>query len=62
LRTDELFRNQEQPYHHQGRSPLLNIEALLVSQFRLDGLHLIDLGVFKRFLLGLRKWTLEIAL
>ncbi|XP_036144320.1 uncharacterized protein LOC118646124 [Monomorium pharaonis] len=57
LRTDESFRNQEQPYHHQGHSPLLNIEAQLVSQFRLDGLHLIDLGVFKRFLLALRKWN-----
>jgi len=57
LRTDESFRNQEQPYHHQGRSPLLNIETLLISQFRLDGLHLIDLGVFKRFLLALRKWN-----
>ncbi|TGZ55451.1 Uncharacterized protein DBV15_12177 [Temnothorax longispinosus] len=57
LRTDESFRNQEQPYHHLDRSPLLDIETLLVSQFRLDALHLIDLGVFKRFLLALLKWN-----
>ncbi|EZA56766.1 hypothetical protein X777_03231 [Ooceraea biroi] len=57
LRTDESFRDQKQPYHHKSCSPLLDIQALLVSQFRLDGLHLIDLGVFKRFLLALRKWN-----
>ncbi|KYN01124.1 hypothetical protein ALC62_08079 [Cyphomyrmex costatus] len=57
LRTDESFRNQEQPYHHQGHSPLLKIEAHLISQFRLDGLHLIDLGVFKRLMLALLKWN-----
>ncbi|XP_024878933.1 uncharacterized protein LOC112459164 isoform X2 [Temnothorax curvispinosus] len=45
LRTDESFRDQEQPYHHLDRSPLLDIEALLVSQFRLDALHLIDLAI-----------------
>ncbi|XP_070523068.1 uncharacterized protein [Cardiocondyla obscurior] len=56
LRTDESFRNQKQLYHHQGYSPLLNV-ALLISQFRLDALHLIDLGVFKRFLLALWKWN-----
>jgi len=30
LRTDESFRDQEQPYHHLDRSPLLDIGALLV--------------------------------
>lgn len=57
LRTDESFYNQEQPYRHLDYSPLIQIGALLVSQFRLNALHLIDLGVFKRFLLALRKWN-----
>ncbi|XP_011862393.1 PREDICTED: uncharacterized protein LOC105558986, partial [Vollenhovia emeryi] len=57
LRTDQSFLNQEQPYHHTGRSPLEVIEAGLVSQFRLDSLHLVYLGVFKRLILAWKKWN-----
>lgn len=46
LRTDQSFLNQEQPYHHIGRSRLEVIGAGLVSQFCLDSLHLVYLGVF----------------
>lgn len=55
LRTDQSFFNQEQPYHHIGRSRLEVIG--LVSQFRLDGLHLVHLGVFKRLILAWKKWN-----
>lgn len=57
LRTDQSFLNQEQPYHHTGRSRLEVIGAGLVSQFRLDSLHLIYLGVFKRLILAWKKWN-----
>lgn len=51
LRTDESFRARANPQHHNpGRSPLEDINAGMVSQFRLDPLHLIFLGVFKRWL------------
>ncbi|KMQ85236.1 hypothetical protein RF55_16325 [Lasius niger] len=56
LRTDESFRNQEQPYHHRGVSPLLRIKAGLVSQFRLDSMHLVYEGVFKRLLEAWIYW------
>jgi len=51
LRTDESYNNQEQLYHHTGHSPLEEIGTGLVSQFRLDGMHLIFLSVVKRLLL-----------
>lgn len=51
LRTDESFRDRVNPLHHRdGRSPLENNNTGMVSQFRLDSLHLIFLGVFKRWL------------
>lgn len=57
LRTDLSFLNQEQPLHHSGRSLLEIIGAGLVSQFRLDSLHLVYLGVFKRLILAWKKWN-----
>ncbi|XP_071581480.1 uncharacterized protein [Temnothorax nylanderi] len=56
LRTDESFKNQEQPYHHRGVSPLLRLQAGLVSQFRLDSMHLVHEGVFKRLLEAWIYW------
>ncbi|XP_025266724.1 uncharacterized protein LOC112638743 isoform X1 [Camponotus floridanus] len=50
LRTDESFRNREQPQHHEGTSPLERLGTGLVSQFRLDPMHLLYIGVFKRLL------------
>lgn len=50
LRTDESFRNREQPEHHEGTSPLERLGTGLVSQFRLDAMHLLYIGVFKRLL------------
>jgi len=57
-RTDASFANRNQPGHHHGISPLENIGTRMVTQFVLDGLHLLHEGVFKRwldFVLGTKK-------
>lgn len=54
LRTDESFKNKEQPEHHKGTSPLESKLGIgMVSQFRLDTMHLVYAGVFKRWLMYL---------
>ncbi|KAK3923597.1 5'-nucleotidase SurE [Frankliniella fusca] len=51
LRTDQSFDNRRDPEHHQEViSPLAELETKFISQFPLDPLHLVDLGIFKRFL------------
>jgi hypothetical protein len=50
LRTDQSFQAQETPHHHNGRSPLENIGTGMVSQFRLDAMHLVYCGVVKRII------------
>ncbi len=50
LRTDESFRAMQQEEHHVGTSPLLEIGIGMVSQFPLDYMHLVCLGVTKRLL------------
>lgn len=49
-RTDKSFCNRNNPYHHVGNSILQDIGTGMVSQFRLDALHLVYLGVVKRML------------
>lgn len=49
-RTDTSYRNRDNPDHHVGNSLLENIEIGMVSQLRLDALHLVYLGVVKRML------------
>ncbi|KAK3920002.1 Glutathione-dependent formaldehyde-activating enzyme, partial [Frankliniella fusca] len=57
-RTDVSFLNQEQPEHHRGVSVLLQVEDWgPVSQFRLDTLHLVYLGAYKRLLLTWKTWN-----
>lgn len=49
LRTDESFQNRDQPEHHKYNSPLeRDLQCGMVSAFRLDPMHLIYAGVFKR--------------
>jgi len=55
-RTDDSYRNQLDHLHHTGRSPLELIGIGMVSQFRLDTMHLVDKGVFGRFLDVLHTW------
>ncbi|KYN08153.1 hypothetical protein ALC62_00868, partial [Cyphomyrmex costatus] len=57
LRTDYSFLQQTQLQHHQGHSILERINTGMVSQFRLDSLHLVYLGVFKRLLTAWLKWN-----
>lgn len=55
-RTDASYNNQEQAGHHMGISPLQEIGTQMVSQFRLDPLHLVYLGVFRRLLKTWLSW------
>lgn len=50
-RDDNSFRNQDHPEHHNGISPLLQLDLGLVSQFPLDPMHLIDLGIVRKLIM-----------
>lgn len=51
LRTDESFNDIVNDGHRTGRSPFLEIGAQMVSDFPIDYMHLVCLGVMKRMLL-----------
>ncbi|KAH9636258.1 hypothetical protein HF086_009454, partial [Spodoptera exigua] len=54
-RTNDTFRNKEDEYHHKIDSPLLKLPINMIDAFPVaDSLHLIDLGIVKRFLTGWR--------
>ena len=59
LRTDELFSEMAYENHQTGRSPLMNIPAKLVTQFPLDYMHLICLGVTRRLILLWKRGPLR---
>lgn len=48
LRTDSNFMLMEDSDHHKGASPLLSLDVGLVSQFVLDPMHLVYLGVMRK--------------
>lgn len=49
LRTDQSFRNEEDPRHHTGISPLISLpEINMVTMFILDFMHLCCLGIMKK--------------
>ena len=48
--TDETFRSALDADHHVGVSPLTQLSCGLVSDFPLDYMHLVCLGVVRRFL------------
>jgi hypothetical protein len=52
LRSDQSFRNFEDPDHHVGASPLLLIKPPInmISSFILDYMHLGFLGVMKKLI------------
>lgn len=50
LRTDESFRNQENPEHHHDISPLEELPIDMVRDIPLEYLHLILYGDMKRLL------------
>ena len=51
LRTDEEFAHMSDSDHHLGPSVLSSLPVGLVSQFPLDYMHLVCLGVMRRLLL-----------
>jgi hypothetical protein len=51
LRTGQSFRERSDKSHHNGPSPLEQLDINLVSQFPLDYMHLCCLGVMKKLLL-----------
>ena len=57
LRSDLSFSQQEDRLHHISRPPLERLGTGMVSQFRLDGFHLVWHGVFKRFVEALITWV-----
>ncbi|XP_062534120.1 uncharacterized protein LOC134203263 [Armigeres subalbatus] len=70
-RTDEGFRNKDYGSHHKSDSPLLRLPIDMIKDFPVgDSLHLIDLGIMKKLLLGWRdgsvgsyrtKWPASIS-
>lgn len=54
-RTDESFLMYDDPNHHNAESPLTDIGIRMVTQFPLDYLHLILLGVMRKLLFRLTK-------
>ena len=50
-RSDESFARGDDEEHHNGISPLLALRIGCVSQFGLDYMHLLCLGVVRRLLL-----------
>ena len=55
-RTDESYVNQDDRRHHSGHYPLELAGIGMVSQFRLDSLHLLHKGSFSWFLEALLAW------
>lgn len=50
LRTDVSFDEMQDEDHHVGPSPFHNLPVGMVSQFPIDAMHLVYLGVMKRLL------------
>lgn len=61
LRTDDNFLNQTCEGHHRGDSPLRELNIGLVSQFPIDYMHCVCLGVMRKLLFiwrdGSRAYT-----
>lgn len=52
-RNDEDFRAKKYGQHHKADSPLLELPINMIDDFVVgDALHLLDLGIMKRFLNG----------
>ena len=50
LRTDESFRLQTQPQHHNGRSILEMLPISMFLNFAIDVMHLVFIGVMRKLL------------
>lgn len=55
-RTDEGFRTRQYASHHKTYTPLEELPINMIDDFPIaDSLHLIDLGIAKRCLMGWRN-------
>lgn len=54
LRTDDDFQNMTDEDHHLGPSPLRDLSIGMVTQFPLDYMHLVCLGVTRHLI---SMWT-----
>lgn len=52
--TDETFKLQTHENHHEGTSPLMELDFKVITQIPLDYMHLVCLGVMKKMLM---TWT-----
>ena len=59
LRNDLQFDEMNSEGHHIGQSPLTYFGVGMVSQFVLDYMHLVCLGLMKRLLLFWREGPLR---
>ncbi|KAJ8018857.1 hypothetical protein HOLleu_42927 [Holothuria leucospilota] len=59
LRTDESFREMIDEEHHLGVSAFMRTSLGMVSQFPLDYMHLVCLGVVRRLIMLWRKGPLK---
>lgn len=50
LYNDQSFKNQTYTLHHQGKTPLTDLQLGAVSQIPLDYMHLVCLGVTKKLI------------
>lgn len=50
LRTDTSFINKDDEFHHKGTSVLTRVGIGMVSQFPLDVMHLVFLGVVRKLI------------
>ena len=50
LRTDDSFKHKQDEEHHIGVNPFESLNLGMVSQFPIDYMHLVCLGVMRRLL------------
>lgn len=59
LRTDHSFRNMTDEDHHVGKSPLTALSIDMITQFPLDEMHLVYLGVVRRLIIYWLRGPIE---
>lgn len=58
-RTNDTFRSKSDPEHHKGETPLTDLPIDMVLDFPVgDELHLLHLGLMRKFLLGWKTGSL----